>query len=205
VSAIDAIARANGLASSVVNTLWAKSVRGAGDLARSSTAPSEPQQASSSARHSVVVRVSSRAPVVVGCLAAAVSLSGAPIAQASPLEEILLVSWSAPVDVSRAGQVGRDQLLVSKDGTRAMALWSRTLGTDSVIETASATISGNRTDWGPATNLGWPGLGDDARSLLVRLSADGTRATALWEAACGGADSSCVESSSATIAGDRVD
>jgi len=91
---------------------------------------------------------------------------------------------------------------LSADGTKATATWNRYNGTYNVVQSASATISAGVATWGAVHDLSAPrtvGLTDgDAYNLQIALSADGTKATAVWQRWNG--TIYVVQSASATIA-----
>lgn len=106
-------------------------------------------------------------------------------------------TWSAPVDVSSPGSgTTPAQVRVSRDGTRATAVWAWSAGQKHVIQAASATFVGDVAAWGPAVTISRRG---DAQDPQLGLSANGARATAVWEQTSAGKDS--IVSASATIAG----
>ena len=111
-----------------------------------------------------------------------------------PLE----VSWSGPVELSDIGDGWVSQVVVSADGTRATAIWADTGGTGSV-RSASAIIAGNIATWGAAQTVS-----DNAWSPRVGMSADGTRATMVWELEASDGDYQ-IQSASATISGTSAD
>ena len=98
-------------------------------------------------------------------------------------------AWSLPTDISIAGQhAGAPQIKLSADGTRATAVWvsgtefceSGTCSGNSFIQTASAVIVGNTATWGSVIELSATDQSANADSPSIALSADGTRATAIW-------------------------
>lgn len=107
-------------------------------------------------------------------------------------------AWGSVTDLSAVGFFSNNpQVAVSADGTRATAVWSRSISSrSSVVRTRSATISGTTATWGASAALS--PMNKLCRSSLVALSADGARASAAWVV-----DGS-VYSASATIAGDAV-
>lgn len=103
-----------------------------------------------------------------------------------------LSNVSAPGENATLGRVA-----VSADGTQAIAVWSRCSCNGTIVQTASASMTGNTMTWGPTTDLSGPdeqGLNPD-----IALSADGTRAIAVWEAWDG--FNFVIESASATLVG----
>ena len=88
--------------------------------------------------------------------------------------------WSTPVDLSAVGQDASEAAVaISSDGTRATAVWSRLDGSNFVIQSASATISGGTATWGSVTDLSV--TGHQATDPRVAVSRDGTDAIAVWE------------------------
>lgn len=108
------------------------------------------------------------------------------------------LNWDTFANLSVPGQnASSPDVRISADGTRATAIWVRYVGPNSIIQTRSASRIGNGYTWGPLTNLSAPG--EDAASPAIELSADGSRATAVWERFDGANE--IVQSSSATIVG----
>lgn len=110
-------------------------------------------------------------------------------------------SWSSVVDLSASGQNANDpQIALSSDGTKAVAVWSRSNGSEYVIQFALAGIIGNIASWGAVTDLTAAGL--NAISPRIAISSDGTKTTAMW---CRSNGSGYVtQATSATIANDTV-
>ena len=90
------------------------------------------------------------------------------------------------------------QLTLSADGTKATAIWQHRSGSRYQIRTASAIINGKTSNWGPVTNLE-PTFGYYTEAAHIALSADGTKATAVWEFNDG--ITTTIRSASATING----
>ncbi len=67
---------------------------------------------------------------------------------------------------------------MSSDGTKATTVWSAHKDLDLIVQTRSATISGNTATWGPVTDLSVALVG--SAYPQVALSSDGTKATAVW-------------------------
>lgn len=106
-------------------------------------------------------------------------------------------NWSTPDYISESGSISSDPTIrVSSDGTKATAVW---LGTSSnfIIQTASATINENVASWSSVTDLS--AIGGDAAVPKIALSADGTKATAVWIRHDGSYN--IVQAASATISG----
>lgn len=87
-------------------------------------------------------------------------------------------------------------LAISADGARATAIWATQQNGGIVVEAASALIQGNQAQWSPPVLTG-PSLLYGAANFRLALSADGSRATALWTAVA----STSLQSASATIDG----
>lgn len=85
----------------------------------------------------------------------------------------------------------------SADGSHAAAIWHRSIGSHYVIHVRIATVSGLTQSWSATQTLSAPGF--DARSPKVKLSADGSRATAAWARTTD--EGVVIESASATIEG----
>jgi hypothetical protein len=111
--------------------------------------------------------------------------------------------WSTPIDLSEVGQnAGNPQVAMSADGTKATAVWSRSNGTNQIVQARSATIDGNTVTWGEVTT-DLSAVGGNALAAQVVLSADGTKATAVWYRYVGFSDF-IVQASSATISGNTA-
>lgn len=107
-------------------------------------------------------------------------------------------SWGSVTDLSAVGFNSTEATVaVSADGTRATAVWGRVVAPRvTVVRTRSATISGNVASWGGSTAL--TPMNKVARSPLIALSADGSRASAAWII------DGVVQSAGATVAGDTA-
>ena len=98
---------------------------------------------------------------------------------ASHSASALDVNWGTVTDLSSIEQdFSRAQIALSSDGTMATAVWARNNGLNNIIQSRSATISGNTTAWGAITDLS--ALGQDSFTPQIALSSDGTMATAIW-------------------------
>ena len=107
-------------------------------------------------------------------------------------------SWGSVTTLTpSSGGSGSPQVGVSSDGTLATAVWQRYNGTNTLIGTASATISGNTADWSSVTDIS--ASGRNANLPQVGVSADGTMATAAWYRNNG--SNEIIQSISATISG----
>lgn len=88
-------------------------------------------------------------------------------------------TWSAPVNISTPGRNAYEpKIALSTDGTRATAVWHRSATGGAVVQSASATISGNTATWSTPTDIS--ASGQQAAYPEIALSADGTRAIASW-------------------------
>lgn len=97
-----------------------------------------------------------------------------------------LATWSGPFGVSTPGIMAADpKLAMSSDGTRATAIWRNYNGSNTV-RTASAVLTGSSAAWGSITDLTPPDFNGIGGSD-VAVSADGTRAVAVWSGTSGGA------------------
>jgi hypothetical protein len=84
-------------------------------------------------------------------------------------------SWSTPVDLSETGQDATNpQVTVDANGT-AIAVWSRSNGTNTIIQSSTRPSGGSWTT--PADNLS--AVGQDASAPQVSVDATGT-AIAVW-------------------------
>jgi len=111
------------------------------------------------------------------------------------------LTWGATSDLSDTFQKAiNPKIATSTDGTRATAVWLRW----DIIQSASATISGNTADWGNVKDLSIAG---QAVGELpdIALSDDGTKATAVWRAFDSTFGKYVIQSASATISGNTAD
>jgi LPXTG-motif cell wall-anchored protein len=119
-------------------------------------------------------------------------------AATSPAAAMEIATWSAVTDLSAPAEISSNtQVALSADGTKATAVWIRSDGSNAIVQSASATITGSTATWSTVTDLSAPGF---AFTPQVALSADGSKATAIWTRW----DSSfngIVQSASATITG----
>ena len=107
------------------------------------------------------------------------------------------VNWDTVSNISAGGaNAYNPQITLSSDGTMATAAWSRHDGSNTIIQSRSATISGNTATWG-ATTTDLSASGEDAGNPKVTLSSDGTMATAVWFRNDG--SNNIIQSRSATI------
>lgn len=95
-----------------------------------------------------------------------------------------LATWSSITNITPSSNfdAANPDVALSADGTVAIAVWSEAWGSqeESRFQTASATIDGATATWSTATELTPFAPGDNFRDPKVAISADGTRATALW-------------------------
>lgn len=88
-------------------------------------------------------------------------------------------TWSVPINLSDTSQDATfPSVAISGDGTKATAMFARFNGTTSIVQSTSATISGNAASWSTPVNVSLPG--GDAIAPTIAMSSDGTRATAVW-------------------------
>ena len=94
------------------------------------------------------------------------------------VSEAAAVTWSAPVDLSAAGQnADQPQVTVSADGTRAVSVWRRYDGSNYIIQGSMSVDSG--ATWStPPDNLS--AAGQNAGTPQVAVSADGGNLTSVW-------------------------
>jgi hypothetical protein len=88
-------------------------------------------------------------------------------------------TWSSAVDVTPASSsANQGQVTLSKDGEQGIAIWVSSLGGYDLIESATAKLSESPMNWSAVSNLS--ANGRDARSPQIKISHEGTRATAVW-------------------------
>ncbi len=110
-------------------------------------------------------------------------------------------TWATSIDLSVAGQNSTaPQISISSDGTKATAVWDRYNGSNHIIQSASATITGNTATWSTPSNLS--GAGQNASRPQISISSDGGKAVAVWERFNG--SNFIIQSSTATIAGNTA-
>lgn len=126
-------------------------------------------------------RNSSQRPslLLVG-LAILVFAASALVATTNPVAQAALTeTWSSASNLSVSSPEADDaDVQVSQDGTRATAVWKYWNGSRAVIQSASATVTGNTATWGSTTDIS-PPTSSGYNSRLA-LSADGTTAVAVW-------------------------
>ncbi len=111
-------------------------------------------------------------------------------------------TWSVVQNLSVVGQSANSpDVEMSEDGTKATVVWTRSNGTDSITQSASATISNNIASWGATSDLSEPGV--DTLETELALSADGTMATAVWRRDNG--TDQVIQSASASVSGNSAD
>lgn len=138
--------------------------------------------------------------VVVAVAVATAGLVSVSVVNAPMSRAALISSWSADQALSEPVYSYGQQVGLSIDGTRATVVWSHNNGTNWIVQSASATISGQTATWGAVTNLSAGGGDSDDPQLSV--SADGTKATAVWYR--GNGTHTIVQSKSATISGNTA-
>jgi len=108
--------------------------------------------------------------------------------------------WSSAVDLSAIGRdASETSLALSKNGSRATAVWARFDGSNYVVQSASATISGGTATWGSVSTLSV--TGHNASVPKVALSEDGSDAIAVWEYAD---TTTVIQAALATISGNTA-
>lgn len=107
-------------------------------------------------------------------------------------------TWGSAQPISPVGLVtAAPSVLISADGTRATAAWLAGENQQIGLETASAVVSGTSSTWGAVVELVAPS--STVPYCDLGLSADGTRAMAMWEANAG--STTIFKSASAAISG----
>ena len=110
-------------------------------------------------------------------------------------------TWSAAIDLSEYGKMSFEpQLGLSSDGTRVTAVWRGRNETNSVIQSKSATVSGNSAVWGLISSLSTSD--QDAQAPQISLSSDGTKAIAVWALFDG--PNTTIQGGTATITGNSA-
>jgi hypothetical protein len=106
------------------------------------------------------------------------------------------ITWSAPLDLSAAGQnANNPKVAISSDGAKATAIWTRNNGSKNIVQTSSAVINNNVASWSNVSDLS--STSKSADSPDIKLTPDGTKATAVWKYDTYGT----IQSASATISG----
>lgn len=90
------------------------------------------------------------------------------------------LTWSSVNDLSVGGQSANWLATdLSGDASVAMAAWSRSNGTNAIVQARVATLTGATPSWGTTSDLSAPGF--DASYVGVALAADGTGAATVWK------------------------
>lgn len=109
-----------------------------------------------------------------------------------------IATWGAAIDLSESGVVSlMPQVALSASGALATVVWFSYDGSDSVIRSVSAAVSGDIASWGTITDIS--AVGQTADKPQVSLSDAGTHATAVWVTTKG--SDVTIESASATVSG----
>lgn len=115
-------------------------------------------------------------------------------------------TWGASSTLSAAGEsASYPRLGLSAAGTNATAIWVRADGANSLVQSASASITTNVATWGSVTSLSTSGV--PAANARLALSDDGTHTTAIWRVLTDTPDGGewIVESASAVVTGPAAD
>lgn len=105
-------------------------------------------------------------------------------------------TWSAVGDVSAIDKaVDRPQVAISNDGAKAIAVWQRSNGTNTIIQAATATITANTATWSSVSDLS--ATLQSATDAQVALSSDGTKAAVVWQRSNGA--NTIIQAKTATI------
>jgi len=108
-------------------------------------------------------------------------------------------TWGRATRLSAPGRDGKNPTVaLSSSGNSATAVWQRSDGKTDIVQTRSGSIAGATSSWGSVTDLS--AVGFFSTNPQVAVSADGTRATAVWSRAIS-SRSSVVRARSATING----
>lgn len=93
--------------------------------------------------------------------------------------QALDLGWSAVSNLSLAGQsASNPRISISSDGSKATAVWIQSNGSNDIIQSRSATISGKTITWGAASNIS--ANGQNANQPSISLSSDGSKAMVIW-------------------------
>ena len=93
------------------------------------------------------------------------------------VSEAAALTWSAPVDLSAAGQFASSpQVTVSADGSKLTGVWERYNGSNWIVQARTSTDSG--AVWSAPVDLS--AAGQDANDPRVTSSADGSRLASVW-------------------------
>lgn len=86
-------------------------------------------------------------------------------------------NWNAAEVLSDPGaNAGSPQVAISADGSRTYVLWTRAVGADQRVQ---VTMQTGQAPWSTPINVSE--AGQDASTTDLAISADGTRATAVWK------------------------
>jgi LPXTG-motif cell wall-anchored protein len=96
------------------------------------------------------------------------------------------LTWVLPAgDLSVAGHSGDNPfVVVSSDGSKAIAIWEYSTGSSVEVQSRSAAIVNGVATWGAVTDLTDPAA--NSKHPRVALSADGAEAVAVWTSDGGG-------------------
>ena len=110
-----------------------------------------------------------------------------------------VATWGSIVNVSPniLQSVGTVKVSISNDGSKTASSWISYEGSNSVIQSANAVISGNTATWGSVQDLSDVGTSNDEPSIAI--SGDGTIATAIWSR--NGSSEYIIQGRSASILG----
>lgn len=109
------------------------------------------------------------------------------------------ITLGRPTRLSALGQpAGSPCVGLSSAGTSATVVWQRGDGNTDIVQARSGTISGTTSSWGSVTDLS--AIGFKSSDAKVAVSADGTRATAVWTRYVPGLNR-IIRTRSATISG----
>ena len=107
-------------------------------------------------------------------------------------------TWSSAANVSSPDTDSwNPQVLLAEDGSLSTAIWMHRDGGNTIIQSASASLSGTSASWGTIANLS--ATGSDADEPNFSLSGDGTKALSMWQQFDG--TNKIVQSSAGTING----
>jgi len=110
-------------------------------------------------------------------------------------------TWGTVSDISAVGQTAsRPRITLASDGAKATIIWTRSNGSNTIVQTASATISGSTASWSAPSDMSAAGF--NAFTAQIALSADGTKATTVWTFNNGTND--IIQARSATISGNTA-
>lgn len=88
-------------------------------------------------------------------------------------------TWEGPFLVSEPnGNAGSPRIALSANGNRAVAMWQKVAGADTIVQASLGRIVSGQPTWGGRTDLS--PLGRDGFSPDVTISSDGARVNAAW-------------------------